>query len=96
MSEKHIVKTPGCCGGRPRIAGTRMGVNDVFNRVCLDGVAQFKQDYPYITSEQFAACWAYYHEHTEEIDEILEEQQRSYEELAAVRATTAPASPAAP
>ena len=32
LSTEHIVATPGTCGGKPRIAGTRIRVQDIYVR----------------------------------------------------------------
>jgi uncharacterized protein (DUF433 family) len=66
---RHIESTPGVCGGKPRIAGHRIRVQDVVvwhEQLGLSPdeiVAQF----PQITLADVYAAMAYYHDHRDEI-----------------------------
>ena len=64
-----ITSTPGTCGGRPRIAGTRITVRNVVFRAS-EGLTpeQIADDYPHITVAQIHAALAYYHANREELD----------------------------
>lgn len=81
--DKHIDITPGVCGGKPRIAGHRIRVQDVavwheFQGLSPDEiVAQF----PQITLADVYAALAYYHDHREEIHRQMEEAERLVERL---------------
>ena len=70
-----IVKTPGTCGGRARIAGTRIKVEHVYNWVERQGMspAQVVQEYPHLTMAQVHAALAYYWSHQEEIQRDIAE-----------------------
>ena len=65
----HIESTPGTCGGKPRIAGTRIRVQDVVvwteQGQSLDEIVT---DFPHLTLADVHAALAYYHDHREEID----------------------------
>jgi uncharacterized protein (DUF433 family) len=67
--DAHIELTPGVCGGRPRVAGTRIRVQDVYvwhelqGRTADDIVASF----PSLTLSDVHAALAYYFDHQDEI-----------------------------
>ena len=69
---KHVEVTPGVCGGKPRIAGTRIRVQDV---VVLTEQGQSPDEivmgYPHITLADVYAALAYYHDNREEIDQQM-------------------------
>jgi len=71
----HIDVTPGTCGGRPRIASTRIRVQDIVvwhERLGL-AVDEIVSRYPHLTLSAVYAALAYYHDHREQIDlQILE------------------------
>jgi uncharacterized protein (DUF433 family) len=56
----HIDRTPGVTGGKPKIRGTRIGVEVILERLG-DGwtIEQLIEAYPRITAEQIQACQAY-------------------------------------
>jgi uncharacterized protein (DUF433 family) len=65
----HIVRVEGVCGGRPIIAGTRLSVRAVVERVRLgDSPEQIVEDYPPLTLAQVYDALSYYHEHESEIE----------------------------
>src|SRR5260370_20500759 len=70
-----IVKTPGTCGGRARIAGTRIKVEYVYNWVERQGMtpAQVVTEYPHLTMAQVHAALAYYWSHQDEIQKDITE-----------------------
>lgn len=74
---EHIESTPGVCGGKPRIAGHRIRVEDIAvwheqQRLSPDEiVAQF----PQITLADVYAALAYYHDHREEIRESMRQDE---------------------
>lgn len=69
----YVTKTPGVCGGKARIEGTRVRVNNV---ACLhkDGATdeKIREAYPDLTPAQIHAALAYYYDNREEIDAELE------------------------
>ena len=56
----HIDRNPAVIGGKPKIAGTRIGVELVLERLG-DGwtVGQLLAAYPHLTAAQIHACKAY-------------------------------------
>ncbi|MBE9203806.1 DUF433 domain-containing protein [Synechocystis salina LEGE 06099] len=81
----HIEITPGTCGGKPRIAGHRITVQDIVIWHERMGLSpdEIVHHYPSITLADVYAALSYYHDHLEEIrqgiidDEIFAEEMRS-------------------
>jgi uncharacterized protein (DUF433 family) len=72
----HIEITPGTCGGKPRIAGHRIRVQDVViwteqGRSADEIVA----DFPQLSLADVYAALAYYHDHREKIDRDIREDE---------------------
>src|SRR5437660_555679 len=68
----HIEITPGVTGGRPRIAGHRITVQDIVlwhERLDL-GADEIATEYGLSLAEVYAAL-AYYYDHREEIDRAI-------------------------
>jgi uncharacterized protein (DUF433 family) len=80
-----IVKTSGTCGGRARIAGTRIKVEHVYNWVERQGMApaQVVKEYPHLTMAQVHAALAYYWSHQEEIQRDIAEGEKLVTKLKA-------------
>jgi uncharacterized protein (DUF433 family) len=85
----YIVKTPGVCGGQPRIAGTRIKVKHVYTWVEQMGMtpAQVVADYPYLTRAQVHAALAYYWSHRDEIHQDIANEEKL---VAKLKAKTGP------
>ena len=79
--ENHIEKTPGVCGGKPRIAGHRIRVQDIVMDHEAGGLSpdDIVDAYPNLTLSQVHAALAYYYSHRDEIQSDIEED-RSYAE----------------
>ena len=60
MSSERIVFDQGICGGRPRIAGTRMPVSDILELISA-GITnkEIIADYPYLKEEDISAALSY-------------------------------------
>src|SRR5438874_9969087 len=80
-----IVKTPGVCSGRPRIAGTRIKVKHIFTWVEQMGMtpAQVVAEYPHLTMAQVHAALAYYWSHQDEIQQEIADEERLVAEMKA-------------
>lgn len=80
-----IVKTPGVCGGQPRIIGTRIKVKHVYTWVEEMSMtpAQVVAEYPHLTRAQVHAALAYYWSHQDEIRQDLENEEKLIAELKA-------------
>jgi uncharacterized protein (DUF433 family) len=65
-----IESTPGVCGGKPRIAGTRIRVEDVYVWRVQEGrsAEDIVADHPQLTAADIDAATAYYTAHRDEID----------------------------
>jgi uncharacterized protein (DUF433 family) len=67
-----LVRTPGTCGGRLRIDGTRMTVNQIASCYKQGASAEDIADqYPHITLAQVYAALAYFHANRSEVEASL-------------------------
>lgn len=82
---EHIVRTPGTCGGKPRIAGHRIKVQHV--AVWHDRLGMTPEEivaeYPTLTLADVYAALAYYHDHREEIIADLRADEELVEQMMA-------------
>jgi uncharacterized protein (DUF433 family) len=71
---EHIVRTPGTCGGKPRIAGTRIRVQDIviWHEAWGWSPEEIITDYPQLTLAQVHAALAYYYDHREDIRQQMQ------------------------
>jgi len=86
---EHIQITPGVCGGKPRIAGRRIRVQDIAVAYEQQGMtpAAIVEDYtPSISLADVHAALAYYYEHPEDI----RQQNQADEEFVAKMAVATP------
>jgi uncharacterized protein (DUF433 family) len=79
----QIVKTPGTCGGKARIAGTRIRVQDIYVWHELQGqtVDQIVADFPQLTHAQVHAALAYFFSRPNEIHNEMADGERFVEEM---------------
>ena len=82
---EHIEITPGVCGGKPRIAGHRIKVQDIAIWHERMGMSpdEIVSNYPSITLSDVYAALAYYHDHLEEIRQQIKEDGQYAQELQA-------------
>lgn len=80
--ESMLVQTPGVCGGRLRIDGTRITVHRVAT-LYKQGqtAADLVETYPYLSYAQVYFALAYYHENKEQIDAELAQIDADYDTL---------------
>lgn len=80
--DSHIEVTPGVMGGKPRIAGRRITVEDVavWHEQMGQSVQEIAAEYDLAPGDIHAAL-AYYFDHQEEIDEAMRKGQESVEKL---------------
>ena len=80
--DQRIVQTPGVCGGKPRIDGHRITVQNV--AIWHDGLGQsadeIASEYDLELADIYAAL-AYYFAHREEIDVSIRESRAFIEEM---------------
>lgn len=78
-----IVRTPETCGGRPRIAGTRISVQRIaaWYKTGLNA-EEIVERMGNLTLAQVYAALTYYHANREEIEAYLTTEKVDYERLA--------------
>jgi uncharacterized protein (DUF433 family) len=77
-----LVRTPGTCGGRIRIDGTRITVHRIATLYKQGQTAEDIVDtYPHLSLGQVYTALAYYHTHREEIEAELAAEDAQYDEL---------------
>jgi len=76
-SVEHIVATPGTCGGKPRIAGHRIRVQDIalWHERLGYSVAEIVAHYPQLTPAEVHAALAYYYDHREAIQQDIRDAE---------------------
>jgi uncharacterized protein (DUF433 family) len=69
VSREHIEVTPDVCGGKPRIRGTRIRVQDVYVWHELHGQSadQIVSEFPRLSLAGVHAALTYYWDHRDEI-----------------------------
>jgi len=79
----HIEITPGTCGGKPRIAGHRIRVEDivVWHERMGDSPDEIVSRFPQLTLSDVYAALAYYHDHRGKIDADIKDGERLVEEM---------------
>jgi uncharacterized protein (DUF433 family) len=84
--DQHIEITPGVCGGKPRIAGHRITVQDIaiWHERLGRTADEICSDYDISLADVYAAL-AYYFDHREEIDAKIAQDEAF---VAALRAST--------
>jgi uncharacterized protein (DUF433 family) len=83
QSINYIVKTPGNLGGRPRIAGRRIGVRDIVQwHVHLNAPLTEIADEHNLTLAEIHAALAYYYDHVDEIEQSLADLDAAFEHSA--------------
>ena len=85
VEKSHIESTPGVCGGKPRIAGHRIRVQDIYVLHELKGLSpdEILRVYPDITLADVHASMAYFWDHSEEIKRQMKEDEEFVESLRA-------------
>lgn len=82
---EHIEITPGVCSGKPRIAGHRIKVQHIVIWHERMGLSpdEIVSQHPGITLADVHAALAYYHDHREEIEASIREDEDFVEKLRA-------------
>ena len=82
-----IVRSPDTCGDRPRIAGTRVSVQQVamLHQQGLSAT-DILAEYGFLNLAQVYAALAYYYANQEEIEAYLKEEEAEYDRLVAEQA----------
>ena len=75
-----LVKTPGVCGGRIRIDGTRITVHRIATLYRQGQTAEdIAQTYPHLSLGQIYTALAYYHANRKQIDAELADADAEYD-----------------
>lgn len=79
----HIEITPGTCGGKPRIVGHRIKVQDIVIWHEHMGMSpdEIVYHYPSITLADVYAALSYYHDHLEEIRQQIADDEAFAKEM---------------
>lgn len=82
---EHIEITPGVCGGKPRIAGHRIRVQDIVIWHEKMGLSpdEIVYHYPSITLADVYAALAYYHDNLDDIRQQIAEREAFVREVEA-------------
>ena len=79
----HITRTPGVCGGKPRIAGHRIKVQHVV--IDYEELKMTPQEivaaYPTLTLGEVHAALAYYFDHRKEIRNDIKADEKYVEKM---------------
>ena len=80
---EYIVSTPETCGGKPRIAGSRIQVKHIVVMHERQGMTpeQIISEYSHLTLPGIVAALAYYHDHREDVDSDIRAERESYDEM---------------
>ncbi len=81
----HIEVTPGTCGGKPRIAGHRITVQNIVIWHERMGMSpdEIVYHYPGITLADVYAALSYYHDHLEDIRQQIADDDAFAEQIRA-------------
>jgi uncharacterized protein (DUF433 family) len=81
----HIEITPGVCGGKPRVAGHRIRVQDiaVWHEMNGQSANEIVARFPQLTLADVHSALAYYFDHRDEIQRQMREDEDFVEALKA-------------
>ena len=81
--DQRIEITPGVCGGKPRITGHRIRVQDIVAWYEFQGMTpdEIVSGYPQLTLADVHAALAYYYDHTDEMRKQAQEDKAWIEEF---------------
>lgn len=79
----HIEVAPGVCGGKPRIAGSRIRVQDVvvWHERMGRSADEIVSRYPQLTLAGVYSALAYYHDNRQQIESQMSEDRKLVEEV---------------
>ena len=77
-----IVQTPGTCGGRPRIAGTRITVRNIVIWIEMEWTPEkIVSEYGHLSLAQVHAALAYYYANREVLDAAFAQEEAEEDRL---------------
>lgn len=79
----RIVCTPGTCGGRPRVEGTRIRVQDVYFWHEVEGKCpeEIVREFPQLTMADIYTALSYFWSHRVEILSDIDQQRQNYQTM---------------
>ena len=84
IEKVHVTQTPGVCGGKPCIAGTRIRVQQI---VLLTEAGESTEDliasYPHLTLSDIHGALAYYYDHRDAIEQEIRDSRELVKQLRA-------------
>ena len=82
QTKHYIVCTPGTCGGRPRISGHRIRVQDIVQFHEREGrtADEIVSGFPDLTLAEVYAALSYYFDHRDEIEDQIRQDQAAVED----------------
>lgn len=84
VADSRIEVTPGTCGGKPRIAGHRIRVQDIALWTEEgSSVDEIVASYPQLSLSDVYAALTYYHDHREQIDQDMRDDKEFFERMKA-------------
>ena len=85
LSTEHIEIDPAICGGRPRIKGTRVRVQDIVSELMFHGLSpeEIVSAFPRVSLSAVYAALAYYHDHSDDIRKAFDNDSALAEKLKA-------------
>jgi uncharacterized protein (DUF433 family) len=91
LSQEHIVSTPDTCGGKPRIAGTRIRVKDIVLWHERMGMSpeEIVSEWSHLTLGDVYAALSFYDDNRARIDAEMKTEEEFAAELAATTSLTA-------
>jgi uncharacterized protein (DUF433 family) len=80
---RHIEITPGVCGGKPRVAGHRIRIQDiaVWHDMQGQSASEIVARFPQLSLADVHAALAYYFDHRDEILRHIREDEELVEQL---------------
>jgi uncharacterized protein (DUF433 family) len=83
IEKVHVMRTPGLCGGKPCIAGSRIRVQDIYVWHELQGKSpdEIVNSFPQLTLADVYAALAYFWDNREEILRQMKEQDEFVERM---------------
>lgn len=83
VAEACITETPGVCGGKARLDGHRVRVQDIVMDYEWNGLSpdEICQQYPSITLAHVHAALSYYYEHRDEIQADIASERAAVEKF---------------
>jgi uncharacterized protein (DUF433 family) len=82
LTNPKLVRTPDVCGGRLRLEGTRMTVNQIITLFKQgSSVEEILEQYPQRTLSEIHSILSWYFDHKDEFDRELAEEAAAEEEM---------------